>query len=117
MVKFIAICGICLTLTSCSWFGGSNTIDINTDVKEQKVEVLYCPAPPEIARPALPIHQMTPEQKQNAGEVAKHYKATVKTLMGYSKELEKVVDKQKEINTEYEKKKAELETPVTPTEE
>ncbi len=112
MVKFITICGL-LALGGCA---GNETIDINTDVKVQKVEILYCPAPPEVARPILPIHQMTTEQKQNAGEVAKHYKATVKTLMGYSKELEKVVDKQKEINTEYEKKKTELDAPVTPTE-
>ena len=116
MVKFITICGMCsLMLFGCAC--NKETIKIKTEVQIQKVDILYCPAPPEIARPVLPIHQMTPVQKQNAGEVAKHYKATVKTLMGYSKELEKVVDKQKEINTEYEKKKTELETPVTPTEE
>jgi len=115
MVKIIAFCGMCsLTLFGCA---GNETIDITSHVIEQKVEVLYCPAPPEIARPELPIHQMTPKQRNNAGEVAKHYKATVKTLIGYSKELEKVVDKQKEINTEYEKKKKELETPKVSTEE
>jgi len=103
-----------LTLFGCAC---NETITIKSEVQIQKVDVLYCPAPPEIMRPALPIHQMTPVQKQNPGEVAKHYKATVKTLMGYSKELEKVVDKQKEINTEYEKKKNELETPKVTTEE
>jgi len=113
MVKIISIAAV-LLLMGCA---GNETIDINTDVKELKVDVLYCPAPHEVARPELPIHQMTPEQKKNDGEVAKHYKATIKTLMGYSKELEKVVDKQKEINTEYEKKKKELDTPKVTTEE
>lgn len=116
MVRFITICGVCITLVGCSWFGGG-TIDINTGVKEQYVEVLYCPAPPEIARPDLPIHQMTPVQLLNDGEVAKHTKATIKVLLGYSKELEKVVDNQKQINTEYEKIKKELETPKVNTEE
>jgi len=36
--------------------------------------------------------------------------------MGYSGELEKVVDKQKEINTTYEEKKKELTSPKPPTE-
>jgi len=114
MVRLIAICGMSLVLIGCF---GRETIDINTHVIEQKVEILYCPAPPEITRPELPIHQMTPVQEQNDGEVVKHWKATVLLLMGYTKELETIVDKQKEINKVYEdKKKADEEKPVAPTE-
>ena len=89
---------------------------IRTEVQKQYVDVLYCPAPPEISRPVLPIHTITPEEKQNDGEIAKHYKATVKTLQGYAIELESIVDKQKEINKAYEDKKKELESSPEPTE-
>ena len=103
---------MCLVILS-----GCGEDRIKCDVQKQYVDVLYCPAPPDIQRPILPIHTMTPEQAQSDGEVAKHWKATVKSLMGYSKELETVVDKQKEINKVYEDKKKELEsTSPKPTE-
>ena len=89
---------------------------IKCEVQERYVDVLYCPAPPDIQRPVLPIHTITAEEEKQDGEVVKHWKATVKSLMGYSKELEKVVDNQKEINKAYELKKQELETPKPPTE-
>lgn len=89
---------------------------IKTEVQKQYVDVLYCPAPPDVERPVLPIHMMTAEEEKQDGEVVKHWKATVKTLMGYSKELETVVDKQKEINKAYEDKKKELESSPEPVE-
>jgi hypothetical protein len=114
MVKLILIPMMCsLMLFGCAC---REDTTINCEVKEQYVDILYCPAPPDIERPVLPIHVMTEEEKQQDGEVVKHWKATVKTLMGYSVELEKVVDKQKEINTTYEEKKKELTSPKPPTE-
>jgi hypothetical protein len=101
-----------LVLVGC----GCKEKTIKTEVQKQYVDVLYCPAPPEINRPALPIHTMTPDQKKSDGEVVKHYKATVKTLQGYAVELETIVDKQKEINKAYEDKKKELESSPEPTE-
>jgi hypothetical protein len=89
---------------------------IKCEVQTQYVEVLSCPAPPEIERPILPIHTMSPEKAESDGEVVKHWKGTVKTLMDYSKELETVVDKQKEINKAYEDRKKELESSPQPTE-
>jgi len=97
-----------LLLVGCTC--GDKNVRIVTETQDRYVDVLYCPAPPEIERPPLPIHNMTPEQEMKDGEVAKHYKATVKTLMGYSKELEKVVDNQKQINKAYVDKKKELES-------
>lgn len=108
MVKFITIAGLCsLTLVGCACM--DDTIRINTDVIEQKVDILYCPAPPEIPRPVLPIHTMTAEEEKSDGAVVQYYKATVNALIGYSKLLEKVIDNQKEINTAYEEKRKELE--------
>jgi len=89
--------------------GGQN-VKITTKTKKVYVDVLYCPAPPVVTRPELPIHNMTAEQMQQDGEVAKHYKATVNSLLGYSKELEKIVNNQKEINRAYVDKKKELES-------
>jgi hypothetical protein len=83
---------------------------VDCQTKEVYKEILYCPAPPEITRPALPIHNMTPEQEAVDGEVAKNWKATVKILQGYALELETIVETQKEINKAYEEKKLELES-------
>ncbi len=115
MVKIIVIPILCSLTTGCSWFC-KDTIDINTDVKEQFVEVMYCPAPADVARPDLPLQSMTPEQEASDGEVAKHWKATLKALLGYTKELETVVDNQKEINKAYEDKKLEMEISEPTTE-
>jgi len=90
--------------------GCGKEVSIITETQDRYVNVLYCPAPPEISRPELPIQHMTTEQEASDGEVAKHYKATVKTLIGYSKELEKVIDNQKKINKAYIDKKKELES-------
>jgi hypothetical protein len=59
----------------------------------------------------LPIHQLTKEQAKQDGEIAKHYKATIKTLMGYSKEQEAALKEYEKINKKYkdEKKKVEAE--------
>ena len=49
-----------------------------------------CPAPPAIARPALPIAGLTPDSQP--ADVLRAYAATVEALMGYSLELEGVLD-------------------------
>lgn len=77
-------------------------------IQTVNVPILYCPAPPQVERPALPIHEMTPEQRHNAGEVVKHYKATVKTLQGYALELERIIEQYGENSQQYEELKQEL---------
>ena len=82
------------------------------DTQVQYVPVLYCPDPPTVVRPDLPIHNMTPEQMQSAGEVVKHYKATVRSLMGYSEDLELIIRYYNEADKEYEDLRLELEEAI-----
>ena len=57
-----------------------------------------CPAPPAIARPALPIAGLTPDSQP--ADVLRAYAATVEALMGYSLELEGVLDGYRETNSD-----------------
>lgn len=100
---------IFLLLATVALFGCADTVRIKSDTQEVFVPIIYCPEPPEIKRPALPIHNMTPEQEKQPGEVAKNYKATVKALQGYSVELEKVMRQYRESNTSYDELKAKIE--------
>jgi hypothetical protein len=76
-------------------------IRIRSEVQEVQVPLLYCPAPAELIRPQLPIHMMTPEQLADEGEVVKHYKATVRVLLGYIEELETSLESYDSANEAY----------------
>lgn len=91
---------------------GHEPIKFNTEVKETLVTVLYSPAPPDIKRPPLPIHQMTDEELKEDGLVVKYYKATVKTLLGYSSELEKALAEYAKINKAYEEERKKIEAKI-----
>lgn len=82
------------------------------DTQVQYVPILYCPDPPTVVRPELPIHNMSPEQKRVPGEVAKHYKATVRSLLGYSEDLESIIRYYNEADKEYEDLRLELEEAI-----
>lgn len=97
MHKLIAIAVVILLLSSCATKG----IRIKTETQVVYAPILYCPAPPQIDRPQLPIHHMTPEQLLNSGEVVKHYKASLQTLLGYTKELERTLETYDETNKAY----------------
>jgi len=103
MVK-LAIISLVLFLVSCA----DAPIHLNTDVKETLVPIIYSPAPPEIERPKLPIQHMTDEELKSDGTVVKYYKATVKTLIGYSKELEKALAEYDKINKAYKEREGSL---------
>ena len=96
MEKIILI-SLALLLIGC----GSDPIKFTTEVKETFVPIVYSPPPPVIKQPDLPIHNMTPEQLKKDGEIAKYYKATVKTLIGYSEELKKALGEYDKINKAY----------------
>jgi len=100
MERLIIIAMIIL-LSGC----GSTPIKFTTEVKEIYVPVIYSPAPPVIERPELPIHQMSEEELKQDGIVAKYYKATVKALIGYSRELEKALAGFDKINKTYEEER------------
>jgi len=97
MVKIFLVGAIVLLLAGC----GAQPIKINTSVKETYVPIMYSPAPPDIQRPILPIQQITDDELKQDGMVVKYYKATIITLIGYSKELQKALDKYGEINKAY----------------
>ena len=83
MVKRIII----LTTAALFIAGCATPVRIKTDVQEVFVPVLFCPAPPKIERPELPIEQLG-NGKKSAGEIVKLYGATVRVLQGYAEELE-----------------------------
>jgi len=98
MIKIIAAVTLIMFVTAC---GGGKQIRIRSEVQEVQVPLLYCPAPPVISEPSLPIHNMTPEQLADEGEVVKHYKATVKTLIGYIDELQQGLESYDATSKEY----------------
>jgi len=97
MVKIITF-SLIAVLTGCA----SNPVPVVTDTIEVHVPLLYCPAPPIISRPDLPIHNMTPAQQADDGEVAKHWKATIRVLIDHSKNQEAALDEYNNINMSYE---------------
>lgn len=97
MVKIFTIAFLILFLSGC----GGQPIKFTTDVKETLVPIVYSPAPPDIVRPELPIQQMTDDELKSPGNIVKYYKATVKTLIGYSLELEKALNEYDKINKAY----------------
>lgn len=103
MGRIILIAIACVLLTGCP-----KTPMIRTEVQEVFVPIMHCPAPPEVERPDLAIHNMTPEQKQHSGEVVKHYKATIIQLLGYSQELEQILDAYEEGSQSYDEIRDEL---------
>lgn len=79
-----------------------------TETIEVKVPLLYCPAPPKIVKPELPILQMTDEQAAIDGEIAKHYKATIRVLIQYAKDQKMALDEYENISSSYDKLKKEI---------
>ena len=96
MVKRLIAAYVVILLAGCSTIKDDNSAPV-----VQKVPVVYCPAPLPFERPVLPIEDDTIEAA-NPGEIAKKYKATVKTLQGYIKELEMQLENYKNVNKEYE---------------
>lgn len=99
MVRLLWIPILAIVLSGCE------TFKVKTETQEVKVPVLYCPAPPTIVRPTLPIQLITEEQKKSPGELVKHWKASTIRLMDYSMELEKALNQYNSINISYEEMK------------
>lgn len=60
---------------------------------EVKVPVpVPAPQPPVLIRPQLAIYMLTDTDKQDPGKVAQYFEATVKQLIGYSIQLETILD-------------------------
>lgn len=93
MVKYIIASVLSLLIMGCG-----STI-VKTEVVKQYIPLLYCPAPPSLVRPSLPIYDITASTSD--GEVAKKYKASVIILQGYVEELEKTVNEYDKTNKAY----------------
>lgn len=91
---------LALLLVGC----GSAPVKLRTETVEVFKPILYCPAPKwnELDRPELAIHQLTTDQAQSPGEVAKHYKATVRQLEDYANRLERALQQYDSTNAAYE---------------
>lgn len=71
-----------------------------TDTVTVTIPVLYCPAPPEFARPELPLDQLRAGQGLSDGELAQAYNATIVALQGYASELETALQGYEDISEE-----------------
>lgn len=65
--------------------------------QEVKVPVYVVVEPPVVQRPELEISTLSEEQKKDPGELAKAHKITIKQLQQYSENLEKIIEKQREL--------------------
>ena len=99
MKKLIAISLILPLLTGCGLIGQRK---VTTEAVTVKVPVVFSPKPPVIIRPDLVIHDMTEAQRNNPGELAKYYRATIIQLIGYSEELEDALNEYLIISEELE---------------
>lgn len=96
MARVILIALLIIILVGC----GSNPVKTETEVQRVEVPILYCPAPEDVQRPQLAIETITEDDTD--GEIAKKYKATIKQLQSYSKQLEAQLDEYNNTNQSYE---------------
>jgi hypothetical protein len=78
-----------LIILMCVLLVGCATTTPEIQIKEVMVPQLYCPVPPEISKPDLPINTIT--ETDDIGDVVIKYKATVKALIDYSESLESII--------------------------
>jgi hypothetical protein len=97
-MKYIIVSTILIML--CTLGGCATTPRIITTVsKPIGVPILYCPAPPTLVRPALPISQVT--KTTNEGQLVKMYVATIETIIGYSNQQQLIINQYKKDNIAY----------------
>lgn len=96
MVKRLLILLAALMLASCAT---TQHVKLVSRVEPIAVPLIYSPAPPKISRPTLPITTIKPTDSD--GVVVKKYAATIQALIGYSEELEKIVQNYQHINQSY----------------
>jgi hypothetical protein len=97
MVRLVSMCVLIALLSGCKLF------PVRVEVIEVYRPVLYCPAPnwEELHRPdPLAIDAITNDTTD--GEVALRYRATIIQLMGYSKRLEKALERYDHTSAAYE---------------
>lgn len=94
MAKVIITLVAVLALAGCA-----TTPKLTCNVKPVAVPIVYSPAPPVVARPVLPITTIT--KTDSDGVVVKKYAASVQALLGYSKQLEDIINQYQNIHNSY----------------
>lgn len=95
MKRLIIIALLTIALSACGSLAQhtGSIVPSKGDAVLVKVPVpIAPPAPPVVARPALAIEQLRKGDEKNPAKVVKAYKATVKSLEGYSEQLEIILD-------------------------
>lgn len=95
-LKIIAPLTLLITLTGCGAF--DREPETVTEYQEKAVPVYSVPEPPEVPRPSLELEKV--DEDSSDGEVAKAYAISVMQLTDYTRLLEKVINKYREMAEE-----------------
>lgn len=77
--------------------GCSNQPTIKTEYKDKYIPIAIVPYPPEVTEPDYYINNLTEEQKNDIGELAKAYIITLREANNYIKNLKMVYDHYMEL--------------------
>jgi len=105
MKKIIIALLVSGVLAGCATTQG---IKLTTQTVPQAVPILYCPAPPALTRPTLPIQHLSDADMNNDGLLAKAFAESVEALIGYSEQLEDITGQYKNVSDSYATLKAKI---------
>lgn len=99
IITYIALILLITTLMGCST--NPSNVKLTTNTVPVAVPLVYSPAPPTVTRPDLPHLSIKPEDEKVDGKIVQAYAGSVEALLGYSKQLEKIIQNYKSINEAY----------------
>ena len=82
-------------LSGCmSWLNPPKPVFVKQiEIQEVDVPIIVRPpSPPVLTRPELPVYDLREEDIEQPGVVVQRYRATVKALLGYTAELEAIIN-------------------------
>ncbi len=100
-MKIISTLTLILLFATLAGCATDSHVDLTTHTIPVAVPLVYSPAPPATVRPELPHLTIKPEDEKVDGKVVQAYAGSIEALLGYSKELEKVIENYKSINEAY----------------
>lgn len=86
MVKNIFVVALSMMLIGCT------PPVIKTVYKTKEIPIYIVPTPPTVPEPVLEVTLLTPEQKNDIGELAKAYSISLKQSTQYACQLKNIVD-------------------------
>lgn len=84
----ITVAALSALLAGCATTAANNPPPLT----EVRVPVLYCPAPPAVARPELLVPSLTPEDIKDPGKVVQYYATDLIQVQGYAEILEQIIE-------------------------